>query len=182
MSDVQKSYSSITDFITGKKTPDIGAEANRQEVERFLVEEKKYLKADIEVDADIEINVANEVYRSQIDLVVGLEGKRMMVFKCAAASLGSREREALAGARLLDHYQIPFSVVSDGKTAIIRDAISGKKKGEGLDAIPSRSELLQKLESIEFIPFPEERAEREKLVFRTYDSMNINVQRNIKKS
>ena len=104
---------------------------------------------------------------------------RMIAIKCAAASLGSREREILAAARLLDEYQVPFAVVSDGKTAIVLDTAAGKKIGEGLHAIPSKEEALRMQDSLKHLPFPKERLEREKLIFRTYDSMNVNVQRNV---
>ena len=176
-----KPYSMITDFVSGKDIPNIGAEENRQAVERFLVEKKGYLKEDIQIDVDIEITVAGESYRSQLDLVASTDGgkTRFMAIRCAAGSLGSREREIVAAARLLDIYQIPVSVVSDGKTAIVLDTVSGKMTGQGLDAIPSKKEAIKKLESLELQPFPIDRREKEKLIFRTYDSENVNVQRNM---
>ena len=118
MPDTLKPYSMITDFVTGKKIPNVGAEENRQRVAQFLVKEKGFSKEDIEVDVEIEMTVAGEIYRSQIDLVVSVDGgaPRFMAIKCAAASLGSREREILAASRLLCENQLPFSVVSDGKT------------------------------------------------------------------
>lgn len=181
MSDTQKPYSMITDFITGKKIPNVGAEENRQMVERFLVNEKGFSKEDIEVDVDIEMTVAGETYRSQIDLVISVDSgtTRLMAVKCAAASLGSREREILAAARLLWEQQLPFAVVSDGKTAIVLDTVSGKKLGEGLNAIPAKDELREKLKTLQLRSFPKEKLEREKLIFRSYDSMNVNVQRNV---
>ena len=36
----------ITDFVTGKDLPNVGAEVNRQAIERFLVEQKGYLYRD----------------------------------------------------------------------------------------------------------------------------------------
>jgi hypothetical protein len=181
MADVSKPYSMITDFVTGREVPNVGAEENRQALERFLVEDKGYLKEDIEVDTDISITVAGEPYHSQVDLVVSADaGKtRFMVIKCAAGSLASREREIVAAARLLDEYQIPCAVVSDGKTAIVLDTLSGKKTGEGLDAVPSRQEAVNKLKSLTLSPFAAERREREKLIFRTYDLENVNVQRRV---
>lgn len=179
MTDVKKSYEMITDFIKGEMVPDIGAEANRQDVERFLVNEKGFSKEDIEVDVDIELIIAGEPYKSQIDIVVLVAGTRYMAIKCAAASLGSREREIIAASRLLGSHQIPISVVSDGKTAIVLDTVSGKKIGEGLDAIPSKDEIKEKLSSLELIPLADKKIEKEKLIFRSYDSMNVNVQRNI---
>ena len=170
MTKTLKPYDLITDFITGKKIPNVGAEDNRQMVERFLVAEKGYSKADIAVDVDIEITVAGETYLSQIDLVVSVDGgiTPFMAIKCAAASLGSREREILAAARLLDENPLPFSVVSDGKTAIV------------LDTIPSREAAREKLKTIKRMSLAKEKLEREKLIFRSYDRMNVNVARNIK--
>ena len=171
----------ITDFTTGKEIPNVGAEENRQMVERYLVNDKGYSKEDIEVDVDIEMTVAGEPYRSQIDLVVSIDGgaTRFMAIKCAAASLGSREREILAAARLVGDAQIPLSVVSDGKTAIVLDTVSGRKLGEGLDAIPSKDLAREQLNGVDLQPFPETKREREGLIFRTYDSMNVNVGRNL---
>jgi len=171
----------ITDFVTGKEIPNVGAEENRQMVERFLVNEKGFSKEDIEVDVDIEMTVAGELYRSQIDLVVSVDGgvTRFMAVKCAAASLGSREREILAASRLLYENQLPFSVVSDGKTAIVLDTISGRKLGEGLPAILSKAEAREILKAFKLAPFPKNKREREKLIFRSYDSMNVNVSRKL---
>jgi hypothetical protein len=183
MSKILKPYSMITDFVTGKEIPNVGAEENRQMVEQFLVNEKGFSKEDIAVDVDIEITIAGETYRSQIDLVVSVDDEYgstpSMAIKCAAASLGSREREILAASRLLTENQLPYSVVSDGKTAIVLDTVSGKKLGEGLNAIPSKAEAREKLKEIKPLPFPKERREREKLIFRSFDSMNVNVSRNL---
>jgi hypothetical protein len=183
MSNTLKPYSMITDFVTGKEIPNVGAEENRQMVEQYLVNEKGFSKQDVAVDVDIEIRVAGELYRSQIDLVVSVDDElgstRFMAIKCAAASLGSREREILAAARLLAEKQLPFSVVSDGKTAIVLDTVTGKKLGEGLNAIPSKAQAQEKLKEIKPLPFPKEKREREKLIFRSFDSMNVNVGRNL---
>ena len=179
MADLNKPVGVIIDFITGKEIPDVGPEANRQRVERVLVEQKGYAKEDIEVDAPLEIEIAEKVYRSSVDLVVSVHGMRLMVVKCVAGSLGSREREIIAASRLLDKYQIPFSVASDGKTAIVLGTVSGKKLGEGLNAIPSKEEIKKSSAATRLEPLPEKRLEKEKLIFRSYDSMNVNVRRNM---
>ncbi len=177
--DIQKTFRLITDFVTGEKIPDVGAEANRQTVERVLIAEKGYTKKDIEVDAPLEVTIGNESYCSSVDLVVSVDSTRYMAIKCAPGSLGSREREIVSAARLLDEYQIPVSVVSDGKTAMVLDTVSGEKIGEGLDAIPSKNALQETAKSLKLQPIAEKRLEREKLIFRSYDSMNVNVGRNI---
>lgn len=176
---MQKPIATLIDFITGEKLPDTGAEINRQAVEKLLVCEKGFARSDIEVDADIELLIGDRPYRSQIDLIASVGATRFMLIKCAAGSLGSREREALAAARLIESYQIPLTVVSDGKSAIVLDTASGKKTGEGLDAIPTRDDARQRLKTLVLQPLPAEKKEGEKLIFRTYDTMNVNVRRNI---
>ncbi len=165
--------SRITDFVTGRRLADAGAEANRQRIERLLVEEKGFARGDIEVDAPITLDMGAEIYRSCLDLVVSAGGRRCMVIKCAAGSLASREREVVAAARLLDSCQIPLAVASDGKTAIVWDAISGKQLGEGLSAIPSRSQAEALCGGLAPQPLEEGRRARLQLIFRSYDSMNV---------
>ena len=167
----------ITDYVTGQDVLDVGAEANRQAVERFLVEKKGYRREDIAVDSPLQLEIQGEIYRSRVDLVISIENRKLMAVKCAPGSLGSREREILSAARLLDTYQIPLSLVSDGQSAILLDTFDGRKVGEGLDAIPSRAELLKQFSRMEKKSLDDSRREKEMLIFRSYDSMNVNVTR-----
>ncbi|MBW1793150.1 MAG: type I restriction enzyme HsdR N-terminal domain-containing protein [Deltaproteobacteria bacterium] len=176
-----KPYDMLTDYVTGNEVPNVGAEENRQRVERFLVETKGYSKDDIEIDADLKFTLGDEEVRSNVDLVVRVQGKRFMVLKCVPGSLVSRQRETLAAARLLDAYQIPFSVVTDGKDAELLDTLTGEVLEQGMDAIPSKEEAIERMKGIKLQPFPQERLEREKIIFRSYDEMNINVQRKLKR-
>ncbi len=173
---LKKQHDMITDFVTGKQIPIIGSEENRQAFCRYLVEEKGYTKNDISIDVPIEIDIHGEKYKSVIDLVISIDSQKTkcMAVKCAAGSLGSREREIVSASRLLDRYQIPFSVVSDGKNALVLDTLSGQKIGEGLDTVPSKKDIIEIISSMVFAPLPENRREKEKLIFRSYDSMNIN--------
>lgn len=163
----------IKDFITGRMVADAGAEANRQRIERLLVEEKGFARNDIEVDAPITLDMGTEIYRSSLDLVVRAGGRRFMVIKCAAGSLASREREVIAAARLLEDCQIPLAVASDGKSAIVWDAVSGKQVGEGLSAIPTRIQAEALCGFLARRPLEAARRPRQQLIFRSYDSMNV---------
>jgi hypothetical protein len=179
--DQPKPYKMLTDFVTGKEVPNIGAEENRQRAERLLVEEKGYSKDDIEVDADLRFTIGDEDIQSHVDLVVRIQDKRFMVLRCVPGSLGSRERETLASARLLDAYQIPLSVVTDGKDAEVLDTITGELVGQGVGAIPSKKEAVQQMGTTRLQPLSRERLERERIIFRAYDEMNVNVQRKLKR-
>jgi hypothetical protein len=164
----------ITDFATGIKIPLVGPEENRQAVEKFLVNDRGYEKNDMEIDVPLSFVVKNEPCQSRIDLIVTVGDTRFMLIKCVAGSLGSWEREALSAARLADIYQIPFTLVADGKTATVLDTVTGKTLGKTIAEVPSKDFARQYLTDFTPKPFPAERLEKERLIFRTYDTMNVN--------
>ncbi|MDM8536832.1 2,3-bisphosphoglycerate-independent phosphoglycerate mutase [Desulfobacterales bacterium HSG17] len=164
----------IIDNITGRVLPDLGAEANRQKLEHFLMAQRGFDRKDIDVDSKIEFEINGENYISKIDLVIRVKGKRFMCIKCAPGSLGSREKEILSASRILDTYQIPFSAVSDGKTAIVFNTVNGKKIREGLEAIPTKDEAVEQMSGLPLFPLSDKRRVKEQLIFRSYDSMNVN--------
>ncbi|MDJ0803368.1 MAG: type I restriction enzyme HsdR N-terminal domain-containing protein [Desulfobacterales bacterium] len=169
----------MQDYLTGREIPDIGAEANRQAVARYLVEHKGYSKTAIRGDAPLEIDVDGEAYRSRIDLLVmaGEPPRPFMAVKCAPGSLGSREREIVSAARIHGAYQIPLALVSDGRNAIVLDTVSGRRIAEGMTGIPDAREADRQMAAKTPVAYPPERLEREKRIFRTYDRENVNIVR-----
>ncbi|MCP4671293.1 MAG: type I restriction enzyme HsdR N-terminal domain-containing protein, partial [Desulfobacula sp.] len=128
----------VTDYITGQLVKNIGPEASRQIFERFLVQDRGWQKTDIKVDKKIIVQFKGKDYLSKIDLIVYCKDKAFMAVTCVAGSIGSYEREILAGARLIYDYQIPFSVSTDARDAVIMDTLTGKKYGEGIDSVFSK--------------------------------------------
>jgi len=171
---MKKENSYIKDFITGRKVLNTGAEENRQAVERFLVKEKGYRTCDITVDAPISIRIGKEEYRSVIDLLVSTDGLPVMVIKCAAGSLESRRMEAISAARILTDRPVPLAAAADGKTALVWDTLTGKKLGTGLLSIPDAESAGMYLAAGANVRIPENRLEKERIIFRSYDSMNVN--------
>ncbi|MFH1703524.1 MAG: type I restriction enzyme HsdR N-terminal domain-containing protein [Nitrospirota bacterium] len=161
----------IIDFITGQLFIDTDDEGIRQKIERLLVEDKGYSKKDIEVDREFEIVIGKEINRSKVDLIVSVEEKIFMIIKCARGSLVSREREILSCARILDVYQIPLAVITNGEDAEVLDTISGEVIGNGLEAIPSKTQALEAIKKIEFKKLQDERIEKEKRIFLAFDSI-----------
>lgn len=161
----------IIDFITRQVFIDTDDERIRQRIEHLLIEEKGYLKEDIEVNREFEVAVDNEILRAKADLIVSVEGKSFMLISCARSSLVMREREILSCARIIDDYQIPFSVITDGRDAEVMDTISGEVVGSGLEAIPTRQQALETIKSIEFKKLPEKRIEKEKRIFLAFDTI-----------
>ena len=165
----------ITDYITGQSVKNIGPEASRQIFEKFLVQDKGWAKEDIKVDEKIIVQFKGKDYISKIDLIVFCNDKAFMAITCVAGSIGSYEREILSGARLIFDYQIPFAVSTDARDAIIMDTLSGKKYGQGLNAIPSREKAFEMIKSLEYQPYDENKKKREMIIYRSFNMEKVNL-------
>jgi Type I restriction enzyme R protein N terminus (HSDR_N) len=157
------------DFITGREITDTDDERYRQKLARFLVEEKGYAKEDIGVKHRLEMTIENKTVLSMVDLVVNVGGKSFMVIRYGPGSIVTRERPSLASARLLEAYQVPFTVVTNGEDAEILDTDSGKEVAKGLESIPDKKTALGQLDHISFRRLPPERIEAEKRILSAYD-------------
>ncbi len=158
-----------TDFITGREITDTDDERYRQKLARLLVEEKGYEKDDIEPRRRIEMEIEGKKVRSLIDYVVSAGGWRFMVIKFGPGSLVTRERPALAAARILGEYQIPITVVTNGEDAEVLDTDSGQVIATGIDAIPDKASALKKIEKITRTRLSSDQIEAEKRVISAYD-------------
>jgi predicted type IV restriction endonuclease len=157
------------DFITGQTILDTHDERARQKIARFLVERKGYAKDDIEVGRAIELTVDEDTATARVDFVIRVAGKAFAIVIFGPGSLVSRERSALAAARLVESYAVPFAVVTNGKDAEVLETKSGSVIAEGLEAIPSREEAVGKIETLTFEKVPKERLEKEKRILFTFD-------------
>jgi hypothetical protein len=130
-------YGSLRDYITGEELTDTDDERVRQQLARMMVEEKGYAKGDLEPRRYIETLFSTQSVRSTIELVVSLEGRRFMVLRYGPGSLVTRERSAIAAARVLEEqYQIPLAVVTNGRDAELLDTGTGQVLATGMEAIP----------------------------------------------
>jgi hypothetical protein len=145
--------------------------AAKQAVEKFLREVKGYSGSDLEIDLKFDVTTGDEPASSKSDIVIALNGKRLISITCSPDSLVSRERQALACARLLDSYQIPFAVITDGSDAVVLDTLTGDVIGEGMDAISSKERLEKLACTIKFIELPAERVKKEKMIASAFDAI-----------
>ena len=158
-----------TDYITGQEIVETHDERARQKIARFLVEEKGYLKKDIEVRREIPLNVDGHRATSKVDFLMRVNGKAFAIVIFGPGSLVSRERSTVAAARLVESYAVPFAVITNGKDAEVLETKTGRVIGEDFEAIPSRKEALKKMETLSFDKLPEERLEKEKRILYTFD-------------
>ncbi len=164
-------YGTCIDFITGETIVDTDDERCRQELSRFLVEEKGYARSDLEPRLGIETLYNKQFVASTIDITVREGGKRFMILRFAPGSIVTRERAAIAAARVLEPaYQIPLAVVTNCREAELLDTYSGKVIRTGLDSIPGKKEAGELVQSLRFEPFTDEtRKDRERRILNAYD-------------
>ena len=157
------------DYITGREITDTDDERYRQKLARFLVEEKGYAREEIESKRRLEMTIGNKRVLSMVDFVVKVEGKAFLAIRYGPGSLVTRERPALALARILENYLVPFTVVTNGEDAEVLDTFSGSVIGTGIDALPHRSAAVEQLRNIKFHHLPVKQLEAEQRILSAYD-------------
>ncbi|MEE4312935.1 MAG: type I restriction enzyme HsdR N-terminal domain-containing protein [Desulfofustis sp.] len=164
-------YGTLNDYLTGEELVDTDDERIRQGLTKLMVEERGYRKEELQPRLSIETLFTRHFVTSVIDLTVRLEDRQFMIIRYGPGSLVSRERSAIAAARVLNpEYQIPLAVVTNGQDALLLDTATGKTIGEGLAAIPDRQAALDMLPSLLFLPFvDEEKRQREKRILNAFD-------------
>lgn len=164
-------YGTLNDFLTGEELVDTDDERIRQQISRLMVEERGYKRKELLPRLCIETLFTRNFVTSTIDLTVELAHKQIMIIRYGPGSLVSRERSALAAARVLNEdYRIPLAVVTNGRDALLLDTISAKVLDQGMQAIPDRQEALEMLPSLIFLPpQDEDKRLREKRILNAFD-------------
>jgi hypothetical protein len=158
-----------TDFITGREITDTDDERYRQKIAHFLVEQRGYPREDIDVKRRLELDIGGEKVLSMVDFVVRVKGRSVMIVRYGPGSLVTRERPALASARVLEPYQVPVTVVTNGEDAEVIDTATGEVMAAGIPSIPSRDALIKRLGNAEFPVVSPARREAEKRILSAYD-------------
>lgn len=161
----------LTDYLSGAEIPFTNRDNIRQKILRFLVEERGYLKSDMEPDREIRFEADGENFLSPVDIGIAIGGRTLMVWKCASGSLVSRERQIVATARLLEDYVVPLSVVTNGRDLEVLDPCSEKIIGCGFNAVPSRRDLLKYVEGLQMRKMKSAKIIYEQRILSTYDSI-----------
>lgn len=160
----------LTDFITGEILKDTHDERYRQKLARLLVENKGYCKTDIIPRCELLVTAGDDKRALiKVDFKISLSGRTCMIIKYGPGSLVTRQRPSLAASRLLESYQIPFVVVTNGESADILAGASGKVLSSGLDAIPSRTELRDMTAGAPFDSISTQRAEMESRILYVFE-------------
>ena len=164
-------YGTLTDYLTGEELPDTDDERFRQNFARILVEEKGFAQKELEPRLIIETNFNQIFVRSIIDLTLSVNGKRLFVLRYGPGSIVTREKSALAAARVLSReYCIPLAVVTNSRDAELLETQNGKVLATGMEAIPNREQAAQLLEQYPCRPpLAEQERERNLRVLNVFD-------------
>jgi hypothetical protein len=94
-----------------------------------------------------------------------------MIVRYAPGSLVTREKAALAAARILEKsYQIPLAVVTNGTSLELLDTYTGKILSDDFATLPSREELLFHMGTLKFQPYTDPRnREKAKRILNVFD-------------
>ena len=159
----------LDDFITGQPIKDTHDERYRQQLARLLVNRKGYLKSDIKPRKNLIVQAGHLRATIKIDFLISLSGKVCMVIKYGPGSIVTRRRPILAISRVLESYQIPIAVVTNGEDAEIVEGSSGNVISRGLETIPSKSHLIEIACGNPFKPIAADRAEMESRIVYCYE-------------
>ena len=157
------------DFLTGQTVADTHDERIRQRIARFLVQAKGYRKSDIAVGCEIPLAVDGKSAVSRVDFIVRVDGKPFMVVIYGPGSLVTRQRQALAAARLVDGAMVPRAIVTNGQDADILDTRSGKVIARGLAAIASREKARVQAKAVAVERISAKRREKEQRLLYVLD-------------
>lgn len=164
-------YGTLHDCLTGEELMDTDDERIRQSLALMMIEEKGFTRDQIRGRATIETLFAKNFVRSTIELVVSLHEKETMILRYGPGSLVSRERAAVAAARVLNkEYRIPLAVVTNGKDAELIDVSSGEVIAYGMDGIPDSVKLGELFSQLDFLPPPDDdHREKELRILNAFD-------------
>ena len=109
-----------------------------------------------------------EIIRIGIELVVCLEDRPALLVKCVAGNLVTRERAAVAVARLFFQPPVPLVIVANDTDAAVIDTRTGKTEGFGYASFPEIAAARERIETGAPVPLSVDRRERERRILGTY--------------
>jgi hypothetical protein len=153
-------YGELQDYLTGDLLPDTDDERIRQQLAQLLVEQLGYGKDELEPRLTINSCFNNNRVQTLIELTARVNGRRLFILRYGPGSLVTREKAAIAAARILEtEYRIPLAVVTNGRDAELLETARGKVLATGMTCIPDRQQAETLAQEYVFEPFadPEKR-------------------------
>lgn len=137
----------MQDFLTGETLPDTDDERGSSATGPLAGGAVGLRQTGTGAPADHYFDFGNRVV-STIELCARIEGRRLFILRYGPGSLVTREKAAIAAARILDpDYRIPLAIVTNGRDAELLETAHGKVLATGMDCIPDRQQAKALLHS-----------------------------------
>lgn len=132
---------SLTDFLSGEILADTLDERYLQKIARILVHDCGFDKTEIRSRVRVRVQADDKIAVLKIDFIVYQEDKACIMIKYAPGSLVTRRLSSVSLSRIVEPYQIPIVIITNGEDAEIIEGSTGKISGTGLKNIPDRTKL-----------------------------------------
>ncbi len=137
----------------------------------FLIDRKGYSVEDIEVNERFKVNLPDITISVNGDIIVRANGRIFLMIKCAMNSIDSWERYSIAFCRVVEPYQIPYAVVTNGESVRVLDVIKGSLISDDFDAIPTKEDAIKILKNIVFSPCAQDKCVKEKRILHAFEAI-----------
>ncbi len=143
----------------------------RRSIWEFLTQQKGYDPKEVEIDPQFNIVLSNCKASVSMDFIVTVSSISFMVIRCVQSAIESWERYAIAFARAIKDYQIPYAVVTDGENARIYNMLTGSLVSDTINGLPTHHEAVEQMKAFTKVPCPPKRLEKEKRIIYAFEGI-----------
>jgi len=155
----------IKDYLTGKEIDATTYEDIRQDIVKTLVEDKSYPMEQIKSKIPIIFKIDQKEFGRNIDFVIFLENKPLVIILFSAGEIETYIREAVSLSRLIEGGPARFSIVTDTKKFILVCAKDGEVISQGpYKNFPTWQGILNLLDRCPEFTLDDIRLEKEKRI------------------
>jgi hypothetical protein len=150
----------------------------RRSIWEFLTQQKGFDPKEVEIDPQFNIVLSNCEASVSIDFIVTISSLSFMVIRCVQSAIESWERYAIAFARAVKDYQIPYAVVTDGENARIYNMLTDSLVNDTINGLPNRQEAEEYMKAFKKVPCPQKRLEKEKRIIYAFEGIKCPTAKN----
>lgn len=140
-------------------------------VYEILINEKGFRPEEIQIDPQFMLKLSTCEATVGIDFMISLESISFMVIRCVSSGIESWERYAVAFARAIQDYQIPYAVITDGEQAKILDIINDSFVYKSVQQLFTRQEAINLINNFQKISCTEKSREKEKRIIYAFEGI-----------
>jgi CRISPR/Cas system endoribonuclease Cas6 (RAMP superfamily) len=140
-------------------------------VYEILINEKAFYPEEIQIDPQFMLTLSTCDAKVSIDFMITLEEISFMVIRCVSSGIEPWERYAVAFARAIKNYQIPYAVITDGEYAKVIDVINDSFVYGSVQELFTRHAAMNLMRNFQKIPCPEKKREKEKRIIYAFEGI-----------